>query len=114
VKAGLRGDDAGMMAAAQRLGYVVEGADEAYLEIVRAVFRLALEPMLADGPYDFGASDLAARMNAVAEDIWGFRDAWQAPPSDALFFHRKVGGMFMLASRMRARVDVAELLDPLL
>ena len=39
-----------------------------------------------------------------------FKEFWQAPPTDAVYFHRKLGGMFMLANRIGARVDVRELI----
>jgi hypothetical protein len=38
-----------------------------------------------------------------------FRDFWRAPPTDAMYFHRKLGGMFLLASRVKSRVDVNRL-----
>jgi hypothetical protein len=37
------------------------------------------------------------------------RDAWHTPPVDALFLHRKVAGLYLLAARLQARVDVARL-----
>ena len=33
-------------------------------------------------------------------------DAWHTPPADVLFLHRKMGGLFMLASQLGANVDV--------
>ncbi|MEZ5447896.1 MAG: hypothetical protein R3E89_02330 [Thiolinea sp.] len=34
---------------------------------------------------------------------------WHTPPADALFLHRKLGGLYLLAARLRARVDVRRL-----
>jgi hypothetical protein len=39
---------------------------------------------------------------------------WRVPPPDILFLHRKLGGMYLLCSRLRARVDVAKLVEPYL
>jgi uncharacterized YigZ family protein len=41
-----------------------------------------------DKPYDFGSSDAPERMAALAESVQEYRDFWQTPPSDAVFFHR--------------------------
>jgi len=31
---------------------------------------------------------------------------WHTPPVDALFIHRKLGGLFLLAKRLKAKVDM--------
>ena len=62
--------------------------------------------MTSEGVYDFGKSDISTRLAALAESIQDYRDFFQAPPSDAVFFHRKVGGMFLLAQRFKAKIDV--------
>lgn len=108
--AAVAGDDDGMAAAAQRLGYAVGEPGSAYRELMLAVFELVLEPVHTAGPYDFAASDLAARIAALGEQVTNFREFWQAPPTDAVYFHRKLGGMFMLATRLGARVDVNALI----
>jgi hypothetical protein len=37
------------------------------------------------------------------------QDYWHTPPADALFLHRKLGGLYLLAAKLRARVDMAGL-----
>jgi hypothetical protein len=37
---------------------------------------------------------------------------WHTPPVDALFLHRKMAGLFLLAKTLKARVDVRSLLLP--
>jgi predicted unusual protein kinase regulating ubiquinone biosynthesis (AarF/ABC1/UbiB family) len=106
IKAAQRGDDARLLSAAEKLGYVVEDGSAAYRQFVLEIFAVALEPLTTEGPYDFGASDISARLSAVGADAQDFREFWHAPPTDAVFFHRKVGGMFLLAQRMKARVDI--------
>lgn len=106
VKAAQKGDQERLLDAAQKLGYVVENTTAAYRKFVLDIFAIALEPITSPGPYDFGASDISARLQRLGTEAQDFREFWQAPPSDAVFFHRKVGGMFLLAQRMRARVDV--------
>lgn len=40
------------------------------------------------------------------------RDFWHTPPVDALFLHRKIGGLYLLAARLGARVDIRRLFQP--
>jgi hypothetical protein len=37
------------------------------------------------------------------------RDFWHIPPIDTLFLHRKLGGLYLLAARLKARVNVQQL-----
>ena len=104
--AALVGNRDKVVAAADRIGYAMGDDDSEYRELVLELFLLALEPMRHEGPYDFARSDMARRMSELAEEVSEYRDFWRAPPTDAMYFHRKLGGMFLLASRVKARVDV--------
>ena len=98
-------------AAAQRVGYEMGEADSEYRELVLELFLLALEPLREDVDYDFARSDMARKMSELGEQVTNYQDFWQAPPTDAVYFHRKLGGMFMLASRLKARVNVHQLMQ---
>ncbi|MCB1844017.1 MAG: AarF/ABC1/UbiB kinase family protein, partial [Halioglobus sp.] len=100
-----------VMAAAERLGYSTGLENTAYRALLLELFLLALEPLRHSGPYDFARSNLAGRIAELGESVTEFRDFWQAPPTDAVYFHRKLGGMFMLATRLQARVDVQSLIQ---
>jgi hypothetical protein len=54
---------------------------------------------------------MARKMSEMGQDVTNYKDFWQAPPTDAVYFHRKLGGMFMLASRLKARVNVYQLMQ---
>lgn len=107
--AALSGDRDKLVAAAERIGYAMGDEDSQYRALVLELFLIALEPLCHEGMYDFGRSDMARRMSALAEEIADYRDFWRAPPTEAMYFHRKLGGMFLLASRVKARVDVNQL-----
>ena len=112
--AAIEGNREKLVTAAQRIGYSMGDADSQYRELVLDMFELVLEPLTHDVLYDFAGSDIPGRMTKLAEsagDFRDYRDFWQAPPSDAIYFHRKLGGMFMLASRLKARVNVFALLQ---
>lgn len=105
------GDRDRVVLAAEKVGYAMGDANTEYRELVLDLFLVALEPLSTDVAYDFGASDMPGKMAKMTESVTDYRDFWQAPPTDAVYFHRKVGGMFMLASRLKARVNVYELLQ---
>ena len=109
--AAIADDRKGIAVAADKLGYAVGDENSEYQELVLELFLLALEPLSQEGAYDFGRSDMPARMSELGESITDYRDFWKAPPTDAVYFHRKLGGMFMLASRLKARVNVNELMQ---
>ena len=99
-----------LIAAAERIGYSMGDEDGEYRALVLELFLLALEPLRHEGVYDFARSDMARRMSELAAEVADYRDFWRAPPTDAMYFHRKLGGMFLLASRVKARVDVNQLI----
>jgi hypothetical protein len=37
---------------------------------------------------------------------------WHTPPVDAVFLRRKIGGLYLLATRLRAKIDVRAILEP--
>ncbi len=113
-RAAIAGDEDRLVAAAERLGYAMGEAGGEYREMVMQFLAIVMEPLREDVVYDFTPSGMASDMAELAEDITRFRDAWRAPPMDAIYFHRKVGGMFLLASRLRARVNLHRLVMPFL
>ncbi|MEP1595926.1 MAG: AarF/UbiB family protein, partial [Halieaceae bacterium] len=108
--AAIVGDRVKMVKAAEKVGYSMGDEDSDYRELVLDLFLLALEPLRFDETYDFGNSDMPARMSELSESVLDYRDFWRAPPTEAVYFHRKLGGMFMLASRLGARVNVHQLI----
>lgn len=109
-RAAMKGDADKIASAAAKLGYSVGDDNSEYRELILQLFTLALEPLCEDVDYDFAGSDMARNMSALSEEISSYSDFWQAPPTDAVYFHRKLGGMFMLATRLKARVNVHQLL----
>lgn len=109
-KAAIAGDEARVAAAAEKLGYSVGEAGSDYRALIMALFELALEPLREDVTYDFADSDMARELSALSEELATYREFWQAPHTDALYFHRKLGGMYLLATRLEARVNLHRLI----
>ncbi|MCK6388076.1 MAG: AarF/ABC1/UbiB kinase family protein [Zoogloea sp.] len=110
--AGMAGDRAGLDTAASEIGYFGAEIEDRHRRLVLDIFVQACEPLRHDGPYDFGRSTLARRMRDVGMQLGTDRDFWHTPPVDALFLHRKIGGLYLLAARLQARVDIRALFLP--
>jgi len=67
---------------------------------------------LRDGPFDFGTSDLARQLRDKGMALGEGRDFTHVPPGDTLLVQRKVAGMYLLAARLRALVDLGRVVAP--
>ena len=101
-------DRKGMNAAAVAIGYFQQDIKEGQRQAVLDIFALACEPLGHPGAYDFGTSDLGVRIRDAGMVLGMDRDFWHTPPADALFLHRKLGGLYLLAARLKARVNMHE------
>jgi predicted unusual protein kinase regulating ubiquinone biosynthesis (AarF/ABC1/UbiB family) len=110
--AGLAVDASACRRAAIDLGLFDDRTPHKHQTTVMAMFETAMEPLRFDGAFDFGTTDVAARLRDASMTIAVYRDFWYVPPMDMLFVQRKIGGMFLLASRLKARVNVNALLEP--
>jgi predicted unusual protein kinase regulating ubiquinone biosynthesis (AarF/ABC1/UbiB family) len=108
--AAMDGDQDAMAAAAEKVGYSMGDETSRYRELVLELLMLALEPLRHDEAYDFGASTLPARLSELGQNATKYADFWHAPPTDVVYFHRKLAGMFMLAARVESRVNVREIM----
>jgi predicted unusual protein kinase regulating ubiquinone biosynthesis (AarF/ABC1/UbiB family) len=109
--AALRADHVAMSESAQAIGYFREDIHARQRAAVMELFVLATEPARTRGCFDFGASDLAARIRDAGMALSFDQGYWHTPPADAVFLHRKLGGLYLLAARLHARVDVRTILE---
>jgi len=110
--AALRDDRAAMSENAGTIGYFKEHIHARQRAAVMELFVLATEPARTRGRFDFGASDLAVRIRDAGMALSFDQGYWHTPPADAVFLHRKLGGLYLLAARLRAKVDVRAILEP--
>jgi predicted unusual protein kinase regulating ubiquinone biosynthesis (AarF/ABC1/UbiB family) len=108
------GDDGDVARSATNVGYLDEGDPQTYRESIVALLRTATEPVRLSDHYDFGGSGLARRMSDIALDLRLREKYGRLPPPDVLFLHRKLGGLYLLLSRLRAKIPVSELIKPFL
>ncbi|WP_028468383.1 ABC1 kinase family protein [Neptunomonas japonica] len=96
-------------AALQNLGFFQNGMKAANREVVLDIFMMAAEPLRYNNDYAFGQSDLAKRIQARGLSVSSDPDAWHTPPPDVLFLHRKMAGLYLMATRLNASVNVQAL-----
>ena len=95
-----------MIDAADRLGYDASTASDAYQEFLIEVFEIALEPFAHQGVYNFKDARISERIAAMSDVGLDFKEFWRVPPSDILYLHRKIAGMYLLAARINAEINL--------
>lgn len=107
-------DEQSLNDALEQIGFfsqtILPDQRQAILDLV----KMACEPMLVDEPYDFKASGLAQKLREAGTILSMEQEYWHTPPADALFLHRKIGGMYLLAARIGAKVNIRQLVSPYL
>ena len=99
-------DRAMMQQAALHIGLIDESHSQTQVDAVINIGMEACEAVRCEGAYDFGQSDLIARLHEKGMALTMEHNFWHTPPVDALFIHRKLGGLFLLAKRLKAKVDM--------
>jgi len=99
------GGDAGQTRAAL-LGMGYMGPDTAahHQALIQQMFDLATAPLRQEAGFDFGATDLLERLRDMGLAIGTERELAHVPPPETLFVHRKIGGMYLLATTLRAKL----------
>jgi predicted unusual protein kinase regulating ubiquinone biosynthesis (AarF/ABC1/UbiB family) len=110
----MRGDRSAVRDAAIAIGYLRRDDPEERLRAAVDLMFLVCEPLVHEGPYDFARTTLAARARDASMDLAFRKGFLRAPPAETVFLHRKLVGTFLLSGRIRARVDVRALVEPLL
>ena len=105
--------DASMIVpAAIALHYFDEQTSAKHRNAVLDMLMAVGEPLRHVGKYDFGKSDLAARLRDMSISLGMERDFWHTPAADVLLLHRKLAGLYLLAARLQAQVDVRLCMHP--
>lgn len=59
--------------------------------------------------FDFGRNELFLRLRDMGLEFATERDFWFVPETDTLLVQRKVAGTYLMAARLKARVDLAQI-----
>ena len=99
-------DKTAMQQAALSIGLIDDSHSQGQIDAVLSIGMEACEAIRHEGPYDFGQSDLISRLHEKGMTLTMEHNFWHTPPVDALFIHRKLGGLFLLAKRLKAQVNM--------
>lgn len=112
MRAGLAGDRAAAAVAMIDIGFFGANTPRRHRDSIVTMFDIGMAPLRHTGHFDFSDTSLVDRIRddglAMAQD----RDFWHIPPVDTLFLQRKFAGLYLLGSRLQARVDTGALLAP--
>ena len=109
-KAGAKNDRKKMAKAIQALGYFAGEPSDEYREAVIDIFSVVTQPLRDGGELDLASSTMVKEMHDLGQELQQRLDEWSVPPADILFIHRKIGGLYMLAARLKAKVNVSEVM----
>ena len=78
--------------------------------VISEMIAMSVTPLIQDEVFDFGSNTIATDLRDRGLEIAGNKELWHVPPPETVFLQRKLGGMYMLATRLRARINVAALM----
>jgi predicted unusual protein kinase regulating ubiquinone biosynthesis (AarF/ABC1/UbiB family) len=94
-----------------RIGYFGPATAPHHQALIQSMFEVAMTPLRQDLPFDFGSSDLLERLRDMSLAIGNDRELAHVPPAATLFLHRKIGGMYLMAAKLRARVALRPMVE---
>ena len=109
IKASVNNNEKAMVNAARDIGFFKDDIDSSYLAQILDLFKLACEPLVNDKSYDFATSGLAQRIKEKGLLINSQQQQWHTPPIDAVFIHRKLAGLYLLAAKLKANINIHRL-----
>lgn len=109
-RAAFAGDEAGARDVLNAIGYFDADTAQHVREALTAIFMAATEPLRARCAFDFAETRLLDELRDRAEALAADRTVLPPPPVDTLFLQRKFGGIYLLARRLRAKVDVTSMI----
>lgn len=109
LRAGLDGMRSDILVALEDIGFIKPDLNVAHRDAILDMSELGFSALRGREPFDFATSTLADQLRQRGQVIGQERELWHIPPADTLFLQRKIGGLYLLATRLGARVDLPAL-----
>ncbi|MEJ6609468.1 MAG: AarF/ABC1/UbiB kinase family protein [Paracoccaceae bacterium] len=109
---GLENDKDAILDSMHEIGYCDDTILPHHQTALLNLFDLILSPFRQDAAFDFSDGMFAAQVRDAAMALGKDGDFWHIPPVETLFLHRKFGGIYLLANKLGARVNVRQLVTP--
>jgi len=110
-RAALDGGTTEIRDAMLRIGYFGPATAPHHQDLIQSMFTAAMAPLRQNTPFDFGSSNLLERLHDMGLILGNDRQLAHLPPASTLFLHRKIGGMYLMAAKLRARVALRPLVE---
>ena len=94
------------------IGLIRQDLPEKVQQNITDLAYIACEPLYGESPYDFAASGLSSRLQHQGMQLGLEKEYAHTPSANAIFLHRKLGGLFLLAIKLKAKVDMQSLFAP--
>ena len=78
---------------------------------VLEIFDEATKPIQSNLMYDFANIKVIEKMRSISNEFFKFRDTISIPDFEVLLIQRKIGGVFILATRLKAKIDLNKILN---
>ena len=111
MRAGMAKDRNALCQAALAIGFVDDKMRDDHRARVLDMMEMVFAALDAEDTYDFSQTELSRRLQAEGTALAEEGMIPPTPSMDALYLQRKFGGIFLLAARLKARVDVKGLLN---
>ena len=107
----LDGEDVQTREAMLRIGYFGPATAQHHQDLIQSMFTTAMTPLRQNTPFDFGSSDLLERLRDMGLAFGSDRELAHLPPAATLFLHRKIGGMYLMAAKLQARIALRPMVE---
>jgi predicted unusual protein kinase regulating ubiquinone biosynthesis (AarF/ABC1/UbiB family) len=107
----LERDPTATRGAMQKIGYFDAKMATRHQALIMRMFDVAMAPLRQEAPFDFGRTDLLERLHDMGVALGSENDLNHVPPAATLFLHRKIGGMYLLATKLKAKVALRPMLE---
>ncbi|MEE4289717.1 MAG: AarF/ABC1/UbiB kinase family protein [Erythrobacter sp.] len=114
LKAGLEGNRDEVREATLEAGFMMPVVVEKHPDRVNKMIDIVIDQMREDKPFDFADRGFVYLLReegfAIAQD----KETWAFPPIETLFVQRKVSGMALLGTRLKAKVNIRRITEDVL
>lgn len=114
LQAGLNGNREEVLAATIEAGFMMPIVAERHPERVANMIDIVINEMREDAPFDFGDRGFVPLLRDEGWKIAQDKQTWAFPPIETLFVQRKVSGTALLGARLKAKVNVRQMVEEIL
>jgi predicted unusual protein kinase regulating ubiquinone biosynthesis (AarF/ABC1/UbiB family) len=94
-----------------KIGYFASSTAQQHQALILDMFQVATAPLRSTDAYVFSNNTLLAQLRDMGMVIGKERELNHVPPAATLFLHRKIGGMFLLATKLGAEIALRPLVE---